>query len=361
MDLRTYGGQPFEEEYVSSITEARAARLAEPDRGEFLSLTRALETPSSRAGDDDRMLARLGGLASRADAYDPAPPTAGPGDEPLERNHMPAQSNDGVREQYSPGYGEDLVGSYQERSVGREAAFLRSFLRSGMKLLDCGCGPGSITVGLGQLVSPGEVHGVDVEPSQIAIASARQQEAGVANLRFEVGSVYALSFPDDTFDVVFMHAILQHLREPLAALREARRVLRPGGVVGVRDDDLGSLVLSPTNPDMDRLIEILGRIMQRSGGNPYVGRTHRRLLREAGFSRVRGSASSECDGTPEATTTRGDLGASLLAHMSDDIVAQNWATVAQVERMIAASKAWGRDPDAYDVITWCEAVGWKES
>ncbi len=84
MDLRTYGGQPFEEEYVSSITEARAARLAEPDRGEFLSLTRALETPSSRAGDDDRMLARLGGLASRADAYDPAPPTAGPGDEPVQ-------------------------------------------------------------------------------------------------------------------------------------------------------------------------------------------------------------------------------------------------------------------------------------
>jgi SAM-dependent methyltransferase len=273
---------------------------------------------------------------------------------------MSAHSNDVVGEHYSPGYGDELVGSYQERSVGREAAFFRPFLQPGMKLLDCGCGPGSITLGLAQIVSPGEVWGIDIEPSQVALASSRQREAGVSNLQFQVASVYALPFPDDTFDAVFMHAILQHLRDPLAAIQEARRVLKRGGVVGVRDDDLGSLISSPTNPDMDRVIELLGKIMQRSGGNPYVGRTHRNLLRKGGFMRVRGFASSECDGTLETTRTRGDLGATLLEHMAEEIVTLDWATAAEMKQMIAASRAWGRDADAYDVITWCEAVGWKE-
>jgi ubiquinone/menaquinone biosynthesis C-methylase UbiE len=192
---------------------------------------------------------------------------------------MSANATEVVRERYSPGYGEQLVGSYQERSVGREAAFLKPFLRPGMDLLDCGCGPGSITVGLARLVAPGNVRGVDIEPSQIALASSRPRDAGVASLGFEVASVYALPFPDETFDAVFMHALLQHLGDPLAAIREARRVLKPGGVIGVRDDDLGSLISSPVDRHMERVIEVLGKIMRRSGGNPHVGRTHRRLLR----------------------------------------------------------------------------------
>jgi hypothetical protein len=75
---------------------------------------------------------------------------------------------------------------------------------------------------------------------------------------------------------------------------------------------------------------------------------------------VRGFASTECDGTLEATAMRGDLGASLLEHMTDEIVAAGWATPAEMKDIITACRAWGRDPDAYDVITWCEAVGWKE-
>ena len=69
-----------------------------------------------------------------------------------------------------------------------------------MRLLDVGCGPGSITLGLAEAVAPGEVVGVDLQPAQVEQARALAAERGVANVRFEVASAYALPFPDAAFD-----------------------------------------------------------------------------------------------------------------------------------------------------------------
>jgi ubiquinone/menaquinone biosynthesis C-methylase UbiE len=123
------------------------------------------------------------------------------------------------------------------RTASQEAAFFLRFLRPGMRVLDLGCGPGSITLGLAEAVAPGEMVGVDVQPSQVAQAQALSAARGVMNVRFEVADVYRLPFPDGSFDALFAHAVLMHLREPARALVEVRRVLRPGGIVGVRDSD----------------------------------------------------------------------------------------------------------------------------
>ncbi len=114
-----------------------------------------------------------------------------------------------------------------------------------MQLLDVGCGPGAITVGLAGVVAPGEVVGVDFQATQVDQARALAAERGVVNARFEIGDAYQLPFPDGSFDALFAHAVLMHLRDPVRALAEMRRVLRPGGIAGVRDPDLGAVVFTP--------------------------------------------------------------------------------------------------------------------
>ncbi|ARF69243.1 hypothetical protein B7C51_17605 [Paenibacillus larvae subsp. pulvifaciens] len=132
------------------------------------------------------------------------------------------------REHYSPGYGTELIRSYQRRSVTKEASFLISHLKPGMSLLDCGCGPGTITAGLANLIAPGQVTGIDKEAGQIDRAYAYARDQDVINVCFQEADIYQLPFADESFDVVFMHALLQHLQNPLKALKEANRVLKPG-------------------------------------------------------------------------------------------------------------------------------------
>ena len=141
-----------------------------------------------------------------------------------------------------------------------------------MRVLDVGCGPGSITVGLAEAVAPGRVVGLDVQPSVLGEARAHAAARRTANVAFQAGSATALPFPDGAFDAVFAHTLLEHVREPLAVLREVRRVLRPGGVLGVRDVDWGSGVLWPPDPLVALAAELYARAWERSGGHPAYGR-----------------------------------------------------------------------------------------
>jgi ubiquinone/menaquinone biosynthesis C-methylase UbiE len=111
------------------------------------------------------------------------------------------------------------------RTASRNAAFLLPHLRPDMSLLDCGCGAGSITVGLAERVAPGEVVGVDISESQIEKAREIAANDNILNLRFDVASIYDLPFPSNSFDSVFSHAVLEHLDDPIQALKEMRRVL----------------------------------------------------------------------------------------------------------------------------------------
>ena len=262
---------------------------------------------------------------------------------------------------YSPGYGEKLVESYAQRGVAREAKFLVPHLKAGMNLLDCGCGPGTITIGLAALLSEGKVTGIDRESSQIELALTNAKRQDTANAFFRVGSVYELPFEDEEFDVVFAHAVLQHLNEPVQALQEMRRVLKPGGIIGVRDDDQGSLIMYPANENLRAMLSLFRRIMLHHGGNAEVGRQHRALLRQAGFVRTQASASTECDGTSAETIKRSEIADELLQTMNKVIVSQGWATSKEVDEIRTACKEWGHHPDAFDVITWCEAIGWKDA
>ena len=113
-----------------------------------------------------------------------------------------------------------LEAMFAERTASREAAFFLPYLRPGMQMIDVGCGPGSITVGLAEAVAPGNVVGIDFQPTQIEQARDLAAKRAVANVRFEVADAYRVPFPDHSFDAAFAHAVLTHLREPVRALVE---------------------------------------------------------------------------------------------------------------------------------------------
>ena len=146
---------------------------------------------------------------------------------------------------YTHGHHESVLRSHTWRTAENSSAYLLPHLRAGQSLLDVGCGPGTITSDLALLVAPGETVGVDA--SADVVAQAREHAAGVGleNLRFEVGDLFALGYPDASFDVVHLHQVLQHLVDPVAALVELRRVLRPGGVLAARDSDYGAFTWAP--------------------------------------------------------------------------------------------------------------------
>jgi SAM-dependent methyltransferase len=247
------------------------------------------------------------------------------------------------------------------RTVSNAAAFFLAYLRPGMRVLDVGCGPGSITLGLAEVVAPGEVVGIDLQPAQVEQARALAATRGVPNVGFEVADLYTLPFPDGAFDAAFAHTVVIGLREPVRALAELRRVLRPGGIVGVRDPDWGTWLRVPTVPLIEQGIAVAVQGDQHHGGDPFRGRHHRRLLLEAGFVRTEATASVSSAGSLEATRRHAVFMKAQLQGAARTALAEGWMDQATVEAVEAAIDAWAERPDAFATWTWCEAVGWVQT
>jgi SAM-dependent methyltransferase len=260
---------------------------------------------------------------------------------------------------YTYGHTPGVVAVHARRSAAREAGFFLPHLRPGMRLLDAGCGPGSITVGLASAVAPGDVVGVDFSVDVLEEGRALAAERGLTNLRFEAADVLALPFPDASFDAVFAHTLLEHVGDGVSALRELRRVLRPGGVIGVRDCDWASGVFAPDDDAVAEAMALYERVWRQNGGHPRCGRYLRGLLGAAGFAEIRTSASFRWDGSAEESRAFGELLAHRLAlpNFAGPIVESGWCDGARLEQIIAACLAWSRHPDAFAEMVMVEAVG----
>ncbi len=252
--------------------------------------------------------------------------------------------------------------AYLRRSAQRNAAFLLPLLRPGMRLLDVGCGPGSITVGLAEAVgADGEAVGVDLSAAMIDAARALAAERGVTNVGYDIADACALPFEDMTFDAAFSHALLQHLPDPLMAVREMHRVLKPGGVIGIADADLSGSLIHPSTPSLQQSLELMIALRRHDGGTPDAGRRLRELLHDAGFPNTAASVIADADGAKETAARAGEWQARyfeappLVAH----VVAAGLASQAELLAMSAAWRAWGSEPGAFWARFWCQSVGWK--
>jgi len=245
-----------------------------------------------------------------------------------------------------------------KRMASQEAAFLLPHLRAGMNVLDAGCGPGSITLGLAAAVAPGKVVGIDIHPSQVEQARALAVQRGVTNVRFEASNVYELPFSDGSFDAAFANSVLEHLREPVRALAELRRVLRPGGIAGVRDTDLGGYLIAPETPLLQQWFSLTERVRQHNGANFYIGRHLRRLLLEAGFVRAEASASIQSEGSLEKTRQFAVFLKAMIPGIARTALPEGWIDQATVNAIVADIDAWAERPDEFHAGTRCEAIGW---
>lgn len=267
-----------------------------------------------------------------------------------------------AKERYTLGYSPQTIQQFQKRTAAREAGFLLPHLSAGMRLLDCGCGPGSITVGLAEAVAPGQVVGVDIEPNEYRLAWSQAAERIGTNLRFAVADVYSLPFGDNVFDAAFLHNVLSHLRKPLEVLKGIYRLLRPGGVIGISHPDFSGSLISPSDPLLDRGHELYWRLVEHNGGNPAIGKHQRGLLHEAGFARIEAVAKYSNIATQEAVRRRAEQGMRMFGEsdITQQMIGLGWTDRPELERIIAAWRKWNEQPGAFMAHATVTAVGWKK-
>lgn len=149
----------------------------------------------------------------------------------------------------------------------------------GSRVLEIGCGNGAATAHIVEHLEPGELVGVDPAQGFIDIASARY--AGRSEVRFTVGDAIATGQPDAYFDLVLAHTVFSHLPDPVAALQEAMRVLRPGGRLVIFDGDYATNTVALF--DGDPLQTAMQTVLRNLVHDPYVMRRLSSMAESAGF------------------------------------------------------------------------------
>lgn len=261
-------------------------------------------------------------------------------------------------ERYTHGHHESVLKSHTWRTIANSAAYLEPHLSEGLSLLDIGCGPGTITVEFAERVAPARVVGLDESAEVIAKASALGRERGVDNLEFMVGDAYALPFADDSFDIVHAHQTLQHLADPVAALREMRRVVRPSGIVAVRDVDYLGTISYPETAGLTAWAELYQLVHSSNGGEPNAGRRLKAWARAAGFADVDSTASVWCFSTDADREWWGSMWEQRVLHsaFASDALGKGFATQGDLDAISAAWRGWADDADAWIAMPHGEII-----
>jgi ubiquinone/menaquinone biosynthesis C-methylase UbiE len=248
-----------------------------------------------------------------------------------------------MTENYTPGHSQNAVDFMSKRSLQSHGQFFARYLESGLSVLDCGCGPGTVTLDIAEAVAPGRVVGLDIASSQTERADANARERGITNVEFRQSGCYALPFPDETFDRVFGHALMEHLAEPQRALTEMRRVLVPGGIIGVCSPDWRGWLVAPMSPDLANAIQAYAAMQSRNGGDLEAGAKLGTYLVTAGFTDIQMTARYECYPSLEFI---GNYLALQLERAGED-------------RSASTLRAWSRSEGGMFAQSWVSATGRK--
>ncbi len=158
---------------------------------------------------------------------------------------------------------------------------------AGSIVLEVGCGTGAQTITLAGSSPAAQVVSVDISADSLKEARARASVAGLANVEFRQGDIFALPFGPESFDHIFVCFVLEHLSRPLEALTLLSRLLRPGGTITVIEGDHGSAYFHPDSAAARAAIQCQVELQRMAGGNAMIGRQVYPLLVDAGFDSVR--------------------------------------------------------------------------
>ncbi|KAJ9196360.1 hypothetical protein DTO164E3_5907 [Paecilomyces variotii] len=276
---------------------------------------------------------------------------------------------------YVQGYSNCTLATHQTRTAESDAAFLLPHIKKTDHILDIGCGPGTITTGLAKYASEGRTVGIDISADVLQKAKALAAQANVptqgpGSVVFEESNVLeGLSYPDDTFDIVYCAHLFGHLlpspHTPLRALTEIRRVLKPGGIVATRD--AADQHFYPRSLDLDRLwVRNLMRAVSKGASDAEpVASSMPALLRRVGFDadggKVRIGAGTTVYSGPE---TRKWLAWRATGQLKQgDPFYQSWLdagiTEDEIQQTLLAVEKWADTEDAWFAALNCEMLAWK--
>lgn len=261
---------------------------------------------------------------------------------------------------YTHGHHESVLRSHTWRTAANSAGYLLGSIAPHMTILDVGCGPGTISADFALLVPQGHVIGLEHAPEVLDQARAIAVGRGLENIKFEVGDVHALEYPDNTFDIVHSHQVLQHISDPIQALREMRRVIKPGGIVAVRDTDFLGMTWYPDVSGMSAWRDMYIRVARSNGGEPNAGRQLHAWARKAGFDRARmtATAGTWCYNTNEERLWWSELWADRTVHsaFAKSAMDNGCASMDELEGIAETWRKWGAEEDGWFALIHGEVL-----
>jgi SAM-dependent methyltransferase len=257
------------------------------------------------------------------------------------------------RETYTHGHHESVLRSHTWRTAQNSAAYLLPHLRPGVSLLDVGCGPGTITIDFAARVAPGRVVGLD------AARPIVEQARGLSDsVEWRVGDAYTLDADLHDFHVVHAHQVLQHLSDPVAALRAWGHACRQGGIVAARDGDYEAFTWYPDDPRLDRWLELYRLAARANGGEPDAGRRLLAWAHEAGFEDVTATASVWCYATADERGWWAGLWADRMttSAVGTQLVTSGASSVEELHSIADAWRRWAAHADGWFLVPHGEII-----
>ena len=262
---------------------------------------------------------------------------------------------------YTHGHHESVLRSHKWRTVENSARFLLPHLRDGALLLDAGCGPGNITAQLAGMIPNGKVVGIDSSLEIIDQAKGEYPTQRVENLAFQQGDIYKLKFENDSFDVIYMHQVLQHLSDPVKALAELRRVLKPGGILASREADNGAFTWYPELPKLDRWRELYRDVTQQNSAESNGGRFLKAWVLQAGLEIVEIQCSTWVFSNERDRNWWGELWSKRVSQsdFAKQSVAYGFSNQQELEEISQEFLEWAQDPMGLWTIPNMEVIATK--
>lgn len=289
----------------------------------------------------------------RSDAGPPVRADGGATTDPAARRAVYETARTAV---YTHGHHDTVLRSHTNRTIENSAVYLAPHLVDGAALLDVGAGPGTITLEFARRV--GHVTVVEIDEAALSLSRDRASEAGAQNIDFVVADVHALPFQDDAFNVVHAHQVLQHVGDPVQALREMRRVVRPGGVVAARDADYAGFIWFPLIAELEEWLRLYRDAARANGGEPDAGRRLLGWARAAGFSNVTATSTSWCYADADSRSWWGGMWADRIMEsaLARQLINSGLATQADLDRISTAWRHWADEDDGWFLVPHGEVL-----
>jgi ubiquinone/menaquinone biosynthesis C-methylase UbiE len=249
------------------------------------------------------------------------------------------------------------------RSADVYADFLIPHLRPGAIVLDCGCGTGTITVGLATAVPKGRVIGVDLDLAGLNDGPRSTALLERNNLSWICANGQSLPFHDAAFDAVLCHSVLEVLGDPAPVVAELRRVTKPGGVVGAASVEYEGIILAGEQTDGPRRFYDIRQRLWRAAGiaEPNMGQRLRGLFHGAGFGRVEAFAQYISYGTPHRVWAFASDRATECRdpELHEAVTRYGIASSGELLDLAVAWEKWRDDPAAFFAFAWCRVLAWR--